>query len=223
MDEMKYNHGIDDALRDLAQERDRRLRSVPKLTPARLALLTEFLREQFPLESAIRQAGIQRDRLLNLPSGIPAPVELTLQKQLVARIATRNTVRKSWSGILQKLIRSPFAAALTVCVMITVAAFFYGPAKTQSRRNARNLKPDKASFDSRVVEDRWLLGRAELFNRKASIRPFDLNKTEPASLQASFFTNSGMYFADEGDARLGLRLDLPVKALLTEQVLARTP
>jgi hypothetical protein len=74
-----------------------------------------------------------------------------------------------------------------------------------------------------MVEDRWFLGRAELFNRKASIRPFDLNKTEPASLQASFFTNSEMYFADENDARLGLRLDLPMKAFFMEQDLARTP
>jgi len=79
------------------------------------------------------------------------------------------------------------------------------------------------SLDSGLVEDRWFPGRAELFNRKASLRPFDLNKTEPASLQASFFTNSGVYFADENDARLGLRLDLPVKALLMEQDLARTP
>jgi hypothetical protein len=65
--------------------------------------------------------------------------------------------------------------------------------------------------------------RAELFTRKASIRPFNLNTNEPASLQASFLANSGVHFADGNVASLGLRLDLPVRAILTDDCLARTP
>lgn len=219
MDEIKNNCEIENALRALAQQRDRRLRAAPMLTPAREELLTECLREEFPLESAFGEAALQRDRLLNQSSELPAPVELALQE----RIAAHSTSPKSSPPILQRLIRSRFAAAITVCVMITAAVFLYSDRKTLPHRNAQNLKGDEVSFDSRVAEDRWFIGQAELFGRRASIRRFDLNKTEPASLQVSFFTNSEMYFAEGNDVRLGLRLDLPVRAVLVEQDLARTP
>ena len=219
MDEMKNNCEIENALRDLAQRRDRRLGAAPMLTPAREELLTDFLHEEFPLESAFGLAAIQKDRLLNLPAVIPAPVELALQERLAAHSASP----KSSRPVLPRLIRSPFAAALTLCVIITIAFFFHGNRETFSHRNARTLKPDELNLESRVAEDRWFLGRADLFGRRASIRRFDLNKTEPASLQVSFFTNSEVYVGDEGGVRLGLRLDLPVRAVLVEQDLARTP
>jgi hypothetical protein len=71
--------------------------------------------------------------------------------------------------------------------------------------------------------DRSSFGRAELFARTASIRPFNLNTNEPASLQASFLANSTMSFVDGNDGPLGLRLDLPIRTSLTEDSLARTP
>ncbi len=217
---MKRNCEIENALRDLGQQRDRQLHAAPMLTSAREGLLTEFLREQFPLESAFGEAALQKDRLLNLSSVLPASVDLALQK----RIAAHSNSRKPSSLILQRLIRSPFASALTVCVVIA-AVFFYGYRETLSHRSARNLNLDERNLDSKVAEDRWFLGQAELFGRRASIRRFDLNKTEPASLQVPplFFTNSELYFASGNDVRFGLRLDLPIRAILVEQDLARTP
>jgi hypothetical protein len=74
-----------------------------------------------------------------------------------------------------------------------------------------------------VALDRSPTEQAELFVRKASIRPFNLNTKEPASLQASFLANSGVHFADGNVAALRLRLDLPLRAILLEDSLARTP
>lgn len=219
MDKMRDNCEIDNALRDLAQERDRRLGAAPTLPPAREELLTGFLREEFPVESVLGRVVIQKDRLLNLPSVIPAAVVLSLQERLAARRASH----ESSGPIFQRFLRSPFAAALTVCALITAAGFFDGYRKTPSLRHARTLKPDEMNLEASVGEDRWFLGQGELFGRRASIRRFDLDRTEPASLQVSFFTSSEMYFAEGNDVRLGLRLDLPVREVLLEQDLARTP
>jgi len=74
-----------------------------------------------------------------------------------------------------------------------------------------------------MILDRSLLGQAELFTRPASIRAFNLETNEPASLQASFLANSRVHLGDENAAPLGLRLDLPVRAIFLEDSLARTP
>jgi hypothetical protein len=79
------------------------------------------------------------------------------------------------------------------------------------------------NIDSGAILDRWPIGRGDLFTRRVSIRPFNLNTDEPASLQASFLANSGVRLADGIEAPLGLRLDLPVRAILMEDGLARTP
>jgi hypothetical protein len=74
-----------------------------------------------------------------------------------------------------------------------------------------------------ALESEAGLDRAELFARKAVIGPFNLNATEPASLQASFVAKSGVYFADGAETPLGLRLDLPLTAILSDEGLTRTP
>ncbi|MEY2528896.1 MAG: hypothetical protein QOJ05_986, partial [Verrucomicrobiota bacterium] len=55
------------------------------------------------------------------------------------------------------------------------------------------------------------------------IRPFNLNANEPASLQASFLTNSPISLVDGKDGPLGLRLPLSMRTSLTEDNFARTP
>jgi hypothetical protein len=51
-------------LRYTVAERDRLVGDSPTLSPARRARLTSVLREQFPLDSALRKAGTERDRML---------------------------------------------------------------------------------------------------------------------------------------------------------------
>ncbi|HYJ03730.1 MAG TPA: hypothetical protein VEX43_01250 [Chthoniobacterales bacterium] len=79
------------------------------------------------------------------------------------------------------------------------------------------------SLESGVTLDSPSSSRAELFSRRIAIGPFNLNTSEPASLQASFVAHSRIQFADGIETPLGLRLDLPLRATLMEDGFARTP
>jgi hypothetical protein len=100
--------------------------------------------------------------------------------------------------------------------MIIAAILCFGGWRTSSLRQAElpsTPRLDEVDIDSGT----------KLFLRKISIRPFNLDTNEPASLQASFVANSAMHLADGIEAPLGLRLDLPVRAILMEPSLAKTP
>jgi hypothetical protein len=222
MDEMKQSSQIEDTLREIARQRDKLLSKVPTLSPARRAALTDFLVGEFPVEAALREAATKRDQLLNLrPPEIPASVESRLHRQLGPVAPPRDGVL---GPVWLRPSRSPLGAVLTVCVMIAAAILCFGRWGTPTRRSAQNFphspRPDGVNAE---ILDRSPIGRAELFTPKASIGPFNLNTNERASLQASFLGNSSLYLADGTKAFLGLRLDLPVRAILIEDGLARTP
>ena len=221
MDEMKQAGEIDDALRGVAKERDRRLSKPPTLSPARHAVLADFLVRQFPVEAALRETAVNRDELLSPPvPEIPAFIESTLHRQLGAAEAARDGIcgwRIGTAGWL-RFFRSPLGAVLAVCATITAAILCLGRWGIPSRHDAANFPhAPRADIESAVILE------AAVFTRKVATGPFDLNTNEPASLQAAFFANSGVYFANASEAPLGLRLDLPVRAILTDDGLARTP
>ena len=219
MDEIKHDSEIDAALREVAQQRDKRLGKRPILSPEREAILTHSLVREFPVEAALRRAASKRDRLLNRPGEIPASAESALLRCLpVAGPAGPESLRP---------FRWPGSAALTSCVLVAVAIICFGNWGTPSGRKTENftraLRFDRVNADSAVTLDRFLFGRAELFARTASIAPFDLNTNQPASLQASFFANSTVSLIDGNNGLLGLRLDLPVRTTGVEDSFARTP
>jgi hypothetical protein len=221
MDEMKQAGEIDEALREVAARRDNLLSKAPALSRARQAVLADFLVRQFPVEAALRETAVKRDALLNLPvPELPAFVESTLHRQLAAAEPARDRIRK-WpvsTPAWLRIFRFPLGGALTVCAMITMAILCVGRWGTPSRHNAENLPhAPRADVESGVILE------AQLFTRKVAVGPFNLNTNEPASLQASFFANSGAYLANASEAPLGLRLDLPVRAILTDDGFARTP
>jgi hypothetical protein len=220
MDEMKKVHEIDDALGKVAKQRDKLLSEVA-LSPARRAVLTDLLLGEFPLEMALRETATKRDELLNPQAlEIPASIESTLHRQLGAAEAAREGVRGLRVSVPTwlRLFRSPLGTVLTVCAMITAALLCFGSWLTPSRHSAESFPhAPRADIESRVILE------AELFTQKVAIGPFNLNTNEPASLQASFFANSGVYLANASEAPLGLRLDLPVRVILTDDGLARTP
>ena len=235
MDEMKRAGEIDNALREVAKQRDKLLSTVPALSPARRAVLAGFLVAEFPIEAALRETGTRRDQLLNpCPPEIPASVEATLRRQLLAAEPARAGVRgwrtSDWrvsASIWLRIFRSPPGALLTVCAVVTAAILCFGRWGTPSRRNAENFQHNplaaRVNLESGGIWDRSPIGRTELFTRKTTIGPFNLNTNEPASLQASFVANTGVYFANGIETPLSLRLDLPVRAILSEDGLARTP
>ena len=224
---------MDDALRELAKRRDGLLRTAPALSPERRSVLTSFLATEFPVEAAMREAATKRDHLLHphLP-GIPASVELALSRQLQAGESARDGGREwrashwrisGWAWL--RIFRSPPAAVLTACVVSTAAILYVGGWGTAWRHHAAENVPQAAGANSESVLtwDRPSTGRTELFARRITIGPFNLNTSEPASLEASFASNRRLQFAEGVETPLGLRLDLPLRATLLDEGLARTP
>jgi hypothetical protein len=116
---------------------------------------------------------------------------------------------------------------VTTCILIAVVILCSANWGNLFRHKAENFprtpQVDPVNAELGMTFDRFSFGRAELFARTASIRPFNLNTNEPASLQALFLANSTMSLAGGNDGPLGLRLDLPIRTSLTEDGLARTP
>jgi hypothetical protein len=244
MDEMKRDSEIDVALREITKHRDKQLEKSLVLSAVRQASLTRLLTREFPIEAALREAATKRDQLLHLcRSGIPPSAESILHRHLNAIQAARlNSAPRKLDGLkpsslsMQQLcgdgahisdlinrtsgwlkyFRSPPRIALTVCAM-TIAGFLsVGGWRTPSRRHA--VLPNAPH-----VNEMNIGSETGLFARKVSIGPFNLNTNEPASLQASFLANRSVRLAEGIEAPLGLRLDLPVTAILMNDALARTP
>ena len=232
MDEINQNREIEILFRDVAMERDKRLGKQPTLSAARETTLNDFLAREFPVETALVQAAMKRDRLLDLPAGIPASAEKAISRHLAADEPAPHRIHGGFlsagahDGRWLRLFRFPGSTALTTCILIAVAILCFGmwgnPSRHYPENFPRTLQVDGTNIESAMTLDRFSFGRAELFTRTASIRPFNLNANEPASLQASFLTNSPISLVDGKDGPLGLRLHLPMRTLM-EDNLARTP
>jgi hypothetical protein len=216
---MKQPCEIDAEIRVLATRRDQLLAGVPTLSRTRRAALNKVLIDKFPVEMTLRDVASDRDRLLAASTAIPVSVASTLQHQLVTSIQPIRS--PGW----QRIFRRPVSAGLAACAVIGAAILWLGEPASRLGRNQsdspRLAQPD--AMDITGVAARSPIANAELFSRKSSIRRFNLDTNEPASLQPSFLANSSLSFADGKVAALGLRLDLPVRAILTEDGLARTP
>src|SRR5687768_17442256 len=129
MDEMKQGSEVDKALRQVAELRDRLLRTAPALSPERRASLTRFLARGCPVEMALHKAATRRDRSLNpLPPKIPLSAESALHQQLqmaeAARVGGHEWRVSDWrthTSIWRRIFRSPPGAVLAACAVITVA------------------------------------------------------------------------------------------------------
>ena len=215
MDDIRSRHEIDAAMRELAQRRDQALTNVPALSSARRMALTALVARQLPLEATVHEVAVKRDQALHRNAArIPAAVESVLQRQLAA-VEAQSSRRHLALGLNRW--RSPLAAVLAVCALITAALLGFGKWHAAARRNAMNV-PAAAPADNISVES-----GLEPFTRMVAIGPFNLNTNEPASLQASFLASRRIRFADGNETPLGLRLDLPVRAALMEDEVARTP
>jgi hypothetical protein len=232
MDEIKQDREFVVALREIVEQRDKRLGKRLTLTPARETVLNDFLAREFPVETALAQAVTKRDGLLDLHAGIPASAEKAMDRQLATdgpapRGIHGGPASAEQNGWWLRLFPSPRSAAVTTCILIAGVILCFVNWGNPSRHNAENFprtpQVDAVNVESGITFDRFSFGRAELFARTASIRPFNLNTNEPASLQTSFLANSTMSLVDGNDRPLGLRLDLPIRTSLTDDGLARTP
>lgn len=232
MDEIKQDREFVVALREVVEQRDKRLGKRPTLSPARETVLNGFLAREFPVETALAQAVTKRDGLLDLHAAIPASAEEALDRQFATRGPAPRRIHRGPAsagpnGRWLRLFRSPRSAAVTACILIAVVILclvnWGNPSRHKAENFPRTPQVDAMNVESGMTFDRFSFGRAELFARTASIRAFNLNTNEPASLQALFLANSTMSLVDGNDGPLGLRLDLPIRTSLTEDGLARTP
>jgi hypothetical protein len=211
---MKRAHEIDAALREVAERRDKALSKVMALSSARQRTLTDSLARQFPVETTLREVTGKRDRALHpRPAMIPPVVDSILLRELAAAEPPAPFGRAvNWLGHL----RSPLAAVLTAFALVAAALLGLGRWEA-SRRNVSDLSTvpprDRISVESGM----------ELFAQTVAIGPFNLNTSEPASLQVSFLANRRIRFLEGNETPLALRLDLPVSAALMEDGFARTP
>ena len=223
MDKMKRGGELEDLLRDVAARRDQLLRKSPVLSAERHSILTECLGATFPVAATLYKAATKRDQLLHHQSPqIPLSTEAALYRQL----AVVGPIRGGAVGRLW-LRGFPHPLGLTACVVITAAILCLDNWGMHSRRNAETRPPTSGpagvNSESGAISNRLPIGRADLFARRVSIGPFNLNTKEPASLQASILANSNVHFADGTETPFGLRLDLPTRAFLLEDSFSRTP
>lgn len=234
MDDLKQRNEIDKTLRGVAARRDGLLRTAPVLSRKRRAVLARFLSVEFPVDGALREAATKRDQSLNPhPPKIPASVELALHQQLrlaeAARLGALHRRASDWqvSGrrAWLRILRSPVGVGLTGIAVITAVVLCFGEWGAPARRNVAENVPHTAtvSLESALTLDHPSTSRAESFGRRITIGPFNLNTSEPASLEASFASNRRIQFTDGIETPLGLRLDLPIRATLMEDGLSRTP
>ena len=232
MDEIKQDRELAVALREVVEQRDKRLGKRPTLSPAREAVLNDFLAREFPVETALAQAVTKRDGLLDLHAGISTSAEKAIFRQFATGGPVPHGIHggpasAEQNGWWLRLFRSPRSAAVTTCILSAAVILCFVNWGNPSRHNAENFprtpQIDAVNIESGMTFDRFSFGRTELFARTASIRPFNLNTNEPASLQTSFLANSTMSLVDGNDGPLGLRLELPIRTSLTEDGLARTP
>jgi hypothetical protein len=232
MDEIKQDREFVVALREVVEQRDKRLGKRPTLSPVRTTVLNDLLAREFPVETALVQAVTKRDGLLDLNGGIPASAENAMSRQFATGGPAPHGIHggpasAEQNGRWLRVFRSPRSAAVTTCILIAIVVLSFVNWGNPSRYNAQNFprtpQVDAVNVESGMTFDRFSFGRVELFARIASIRPFNLNTNEPASLQALFVANSTMSLVDGNDGPLGLRLDLPIRTSLTEDGLTRTP
>jgi hypothetical protein len=173
----------------------------------------------------------KRDGLLDLHAGIPASAEKAMYRQLATGGSAGHRIHgrpaSAETGWWLRLFRPPRSVALATCILIAVVILCFVNWENPSRHNAGDVprppQVDAVNVESGMTFDRFSFGRAELFARTASIRPFNLNTNEPASLQALFLAGRTMSLVDGNDGPRGLSLDLPIRASLTDDGLARTP
>lgn len=210
---MKRALQLEAVIRDVIRRRDSALGEGLALPPARRAILNGLLARRFPVETAIRELAQRRDNVLETNRAkIPARILSDLSRQLAAaRPMPRAARAPDWLSP----VKSRLAAVLTACALITAALIGL------ARREAAPIHVSKMAapaLASQVVDSGM-----EPFAQRAAIGPFNLSTNEPASLQASFLPDRRIRFADGNDSSLALRLELPVRAMLVEDSLWRTP
>lgn len=230
MDEVTQERELDRTLRALASARDQLLTNGLSLTPRREAALRNALRRTFPVEAALHEAAAERDSALDSPSpALPLIVESRLRRTLArtaAKVeATHESPASPWQIYAARWLqgfRKSSRIALTACAIVAAAIVCvnrWGAPSQHIAEVSGGCALQATNTELALSLNRVALSRSQFISDEARIDRFDLSASleDSAFLQTASYSNSGVA---SGDA-VGIRLDLPVRALLMEDSTAR--
>lgn len=182
-------------LREVAESRDRRLREMA-IPPEVLARLNDCLAAQFPVETAFRILGRQRDHLLDRE-------RLSVPPRIAETLSERGRSR----GIRLK-IPSYFGLAAGIALTLGwILVRGHHQALLQSGRSSPPAAWPNTREGSAPANEIFFVDRLDRLSLEAT-------RIELASLQPSRLALSTAYLIEQPDALTGIRLDLPLRQLL---------
>ena len=193
----KRIHGLAGAMRDIAEQRDNRLRHAEEISGQRLEQLQAFLAAELPVETALFAAAKRRDQSLSGDPALPAMVRAALLEQVRAGGNARN--------FRAYRIVAAMAAALVVgFVVLLLSRSRDTSTQTFVRPPSSGMNADLAGFFSDATPLTLRVSRLEL-----------------ASLDRSLLTINRAW--PEFDPNQGSPLDLSIQPIRLDVETIRTP
>lgn len=211
----KRINGLAGALREIAEQRDNRLRKAEAISADRVKQLQAFLAAEFPVEAALNAAARQRDESLSVAEpALPLAVHAALRDQVRSARAAANPW---WPEALRLRGAYQKAALVAAAIIITSAVLHFAHTSKPVARSV-NQSPASSIFDQNAE----LLSRDWPFERSADRLTLRVSRLELASLDPSSFTINRALLDLDQPGRV-LSLDLPIKQIRLDVEAVRTP
>ena len=218
----KRMNGLAGALREIAEQRDNRLRNAGEIPAMRRDRLEAFLAQEFPVETALLAAARRRDESLSmLEPALPAAVHAALSEEArsVRGAAKLDLVPQltAWlqSGGGPRAYRA--AAALAAAVIIIGFAAVHLSTGNRAVRIPSESRP--VPFFSLGPA---AFSKISIFERSGDQLTLRPNRLELASLEPSLLTINRALPDLERPDRV-LPLDLPIRQIRLDVEAVRTP
>lgn len=225
------NVAFRETLRRIAEQRDTLLSEMESIPPARLAILSHRLSAEFPVEAAMSEMSDRRDQLLTHHQlAIPHSVSEALRCHVLSARRTQEagsaSSSLSWKSYLPRwtdFLQSPAVAlAVAASLIIAAAVMFFGIGEFPFRVEAggavargSSAKRLQSDFGPRIEST-----SGEPHGSQLSLR---MNAAELARFREAFLATNHPYLAEVSEEPAGMRLDLPLRALLISDGVARIP
>jgi hypothetical protein len=205
--------GLAGAMREIARQRDNRLREAAEISPDRLRQLQAFLAAELPVETGLSAAARQRDESLSaLEPALPTVVHAALAEQVRSVGAAPRRV-----DMLRQFGAYRAAAALAVAALIGAAFLHFSRARNSSAEISSEARRGFVADSEQI-----LFSRPGFLDRSANPLTLRINRLELASLDPSLLTINRALFDFEPSNR-ALPLDLPIRQIHLDVETVRTP
>lgn len=213
--------GLAGALREIAEQRDRRLRGGDAISAERFKQLQVFLAAELPVEMALYAAARQRDESLSSSGqAVPAVVRAALVEQVRSVRAAGNPLKALRQFVGRLRAHSPVAyrtaGVVAAAVVIAFAMLKFPRLNNATRRISDGPPPGSFINPAAAFSDDGI------FDRSATALTLRMSRLELASLEPSLLTISRMR-RDLEQADRVLPLDVAVRQIHLDVEPMRTP